>query len=89
MAALNVVTPTEVDTATIRSMFERSGVTKGELAERMGWMRPNIDKVNRALGFRPDTSHRGRRAKPRTRMTYDLAVRICEALNASPVDTGI
>lgn len=84
-----MATPTEIDTVKVREAFERSGVTKGELAERLGWTRPNIDKVNRALGFRPDTSHGRVRAKQRTRMTYELASKICEAINASPVDIGI
>lgn len=83
--------PPEIPTANVRAAFERSGVSKTELAERLGWMRPNIDKLNRALGYRPDSNSRPPyvRKEVRQRMSYDLAARICEALNASPHDVGI
>jgi hypothetical protein len=72
----------EVETALLRAAFERSGVSKGELARRLGWMRPNIDQVNRALGYRPDSNSRkpGVRLENRVRMSYRLATRIARAL---------
>lgn len=81
----------EIPTARVRAAFERSGVPKNVLAERLGWTRPNIDKLNRALGYRPDSNSRPPyvRKEVRQTMSYELAVRICEAINASPFDVGV
>jgi hypothetical protein len=82
----------EVETALLRAAFERSGVSKGELARRLGWMRADIDHVNRALGYTPDwDSHKpGRRLETRIRMSYRLAARIARALpGIDPVDAGV
>lgn len=82
--------PPEVETTLLRKAFEQSGMTKCELAWRMGFVRANIDQLNRALGYRPDSDSRCKpRTKPRKRMSYDLATRLCEAMNASPFDCGI
>jgi hypothetical protein len=75
----------EVPTEALRVAFERSGISKGELAKRLGWMRPNIDKVNRALGLREDTGKSVRRK--RNKATYRLASEIVDALpEVDPVD---
>jgi hypothetical protein len=77
----------EIDVAPIREAFEQARISKGELANRLGWTRPNIDQVNRALGYRPDSNSRGR--STRQRMSYTLALRIAEAMNVDPVDLDL
>ncbi len=79
----------EVPIDALKKAFERSGMTKVELATKMGWMRPNIDRVNRTLGYRPDSNTRGVRRQPRTYVSYAMAVRLCDALGADPVDVGV
>lgn len=81
----------EVETEKLRRAFERSGLSKGELAIRMGWIRPNLDKLNRALGYRPDSNSRtpGVRTKVRQRTSYSLAVRLAKAMDADYVEIGI
>lgn len=80
----------EVPTVRLREAFEKSGLSKSELAARLGWVRPNIDKLNRALGYRPDSnSSGGVRTEPRALMSYELAVKLCEAMNADYFEAGI
>lgn len=80
----------EVPVGPLRYAFERSGMTKGELARAMGWTRPTIDRLNRALGYRPDSgSHRLHVRKPREHLSYDLANRLCEAIQADPYECGL
>lgn len=80
----------EVETEKLRRAFERSGMTKDELARRMGWVRPNIDKLNRALGYRPDSnSHGGVRSEVRKKTSYSLAVRLAKAMDADLVECGV
>lgn len=80
-----------VPTEKLRRAFERSGVSKSELAKRMGYVRPNIDRLNRALGYRPDSNSRppGVRKECRQFLSYDLAARLCEALQADPRECGL
>lgn len=79
----------EVPNAPLREAFERSGMSKGELATRMGWARPNVDRVNRALGYRPDTGSRDRPPRPRQLLTYEMALKLCSAIGADPHECGI
>lgn len=79
-----------METALLRAAFESSGLSKGEVAKRMGWIRGNIDQLNRALGYRPDTDSRCLpRNRPRNRMSYELAVRLCTAMDANPFECGV
>lgn len=73
-----------------RDYFLALGISQCELARRMGWMRPNIDKVRRTLGLRPDSNSRdGVRAEPRKLVTYRTAERLMVAMNADPIDVGL
>ena len=74
--------------ALLRRAFERAGVSKSDLAQRLGWMRPDIARVNRALGYRTDNLCDPRRP-PRKRTSYELALTICLALGASPTDCDV
>lgn len=60
-------------------------MSKSELALRLGWVRPDIKRLNRALGYRQDNPGR----KTRQRTNYSLALAICTALNASPFECGV
>jgi hypothetical protein len=55
----------------------------------MGWMRPHVDQLNRALGIVPDYSRVARRTKAREFMGYDQAVRLCQAMGADPFECGV
>jgi hypothetical protein len=56
-----------------------------ELARRLEWFCPDQNRAGRALGIHKDP-HTG---KPSEYITYDTAVRICEALGFDPVDVGL
>lgn len=80
----------EVDVAKLRRAFERSGLSKSELARRMGWMNPRIQAVNQTLGYSADPSHNGEpRGKKRQKVCYDLAVRLVAAMNADPFECDV
>lgn len=79
----------EVKVIDLQRAFEKSRMTKTELARRLGWTVPNITRVNKALGYAADVSSRGRRNKPRRTMTYELACMIAEAMGASYHEVGI
>lgn len=80
----------EVEVVKLRRAFERSGLSKAELARRMGWTQPRLDLVNRALGYARDPQHSGApRLKPRERVTYDLAVRLVEAMQVDPTECDV
>lgn len=78
--------PPEIPVEKVREAFERSGLSKCELARRMGWMKvvPNIHRVSQALGQERDST-----GKKRQRLTYALAARLVEAMGVSPFDVGI
>lgn len=78
----------EIKVKNLRTAFECSGLTKGQLAERLGWNKPNIDRVNRALGYRCDTGT-NKRSRPRQTMTYELALVIANAIGASYSEVGL
>jgi plasmid maintenance system antidote protein VapI len=78
--------PPEIPVANILEAFQRSGLSKSELARRMGWMRckPDIHRVSAVLGQESDGAGYLRR-----RLSYDLAVRLVKAMGASPFDAGV
>lgn len=77
----------EVDVAKVRKAFERSGMSKCELARLMDWMRevPNIDRVNVTLGYRTQAAN----GKFKLRLTYGVAVRLAKAMNADYYEVGV
>ena len=74
---------------------------KSLVAVRMGWVRKDRGEITgdtttleRALGMRPQaaSSKRGKRyggGEFRTHVPYELAVRLCRAMDADPVDMGV
>lgn len=76
----------EVEAANLRRAFEESGMSKSELARRMGWIqtKPDIHRVSQILGY--ETRSNGTKQQ---RVTYDLAVRLARALEADLVDVGV
>ena len=71
----------EVPTARLRKAFERSGMSKCQLARRLGWMKivPNIYRLDLCLGYRGNQKT----------VRYETAVQLCEAMNADPYDIGV
>ena len=82
----NLIVRGEIDVAKLQEALLRSGISKSELARRMNWMRtrPDIHRVNQYLGL--ERLSNGERRK---RVTYEIAVKLCEAMNSSPIDLGI
>jgi hypothetical protein len=81
-----------VPLAPFREAFLASKLTLSEMARRMGYERPkpNVDRMRRTLGLRPDSSSRdGVRSKPRQTVTYHTAVKLADALELDYTDMGI
>jgi len=76
------VSATNIPTDTLREAFEASGLTKHELARRLGWWRtvPNMRRVSQILGVG---------CPKQTTVTYDTALEVCKALDLDPVDMGL
>lgn len=70
-----------VDLAPLREAFLASGVTRHELAIRMGWTRPDAHRVTDTLGL----SHR---ALGKEQVSLKLAGRLARAMNVDPGDVG-
>jgi hypothetical protein len=79
----------EVETAKLRIAFEKSGLTKTQLAKRLGWHKADMNRVNKALGYKPDYTRGTKRKKVRQTTSYYMAVRLCRAMNALPYDCGV
>ncbi len=82
----NLVVRGEVDVKKLQQALKRSGLSKSELARRMNWMRtkPDVHRVNQYFGF-----ERLSNGEKRKKVTYEVAVKLCKALNSSPIDLGI
>ena len=78
--------PVLVDVAIVREAFERSGLSKSELARRLGWFQPQPWRVSRALGYSVDTNSRGVRATPRQHIHLAQAYKLIEAMGLDPAD---
>lgn len=80
----------EIPTEKVRKAFEKSGLSKSELASRLGWTQPHIQRLNRALGYVPDSNSKGGvRTVPRETINYELALKIVDAMNADYTDVGV
>lgn len=77
----------EVPVENLQAAFRKSGITKAELARRLGWTRvvPNLKRVNFALGFETQTAT----GKKQERVTYETALRLCRAMDADPFEVGV
>lgn len=78
----------------LREAVQRSGMSAYHIARELGWMRrmtsygrvvtrPDDGRVRRDLGMRPDT------CGPLTHIDRNKAERICQIINAAPVDVGL
>lgn len=97
MTRARVDSPHErVDVAPLRDAVLASGLTLGEIAVRLGWMRRDAkhrhpigdeSRLRRRLGLRPTTS-KGKHQTSRY-ITYETAVKIARAAHIDPVDIGL
>ncbi len=78
--------PGEVPVQKLQAAFKRSGLSKSELARRMGWerRRPDVHRVNQYLGMEDSSS-----GQKRKRVTYHVALRLCRAMNIDPFECGV
>lgn len=76
----------EIPVEKLLRAFNKSGLSKSELARRMGWERvkPDVHRVNQYLGMEA-----GSNGEKRKRLTYKVALRLCEAMNADPFECGV
>jgi hypothetical protein len=75
-----------VPVAPLREAFLRSGVTAYELARRLGWTKPDPDRVEKQLGLRRDTNGHGSSTTLRGTTSQARALEIIRALDIDPVD---
>jgi hypothetical protein len=71
-----------VDVEPLRRAFLRSGVSRRELADRMGWTRPDSHRVSVALGL-------SARSVGKEQVSLKLAGRLARAMDVDPTDVGI
>ncbi len=86
-----------LDNGPIREAVEEAeadGLTKSMICERIGWHRTRKDggrsaetsQLDRRLGRRPD---RGNRDNKSRQISYENAVKICEAIGRDPWELGL
>jgi hypothetical protein len=80
---------TNVDVGPLREAFERSGVSRQELALRLGWLKPDGGRVSRALGMTPYDPGHGLPPRLRERITQDRATELARAMGVDPIDVGL
>lgn len=82
----------EIDLAPLREAFHASGRTLADIARTLGWSlhgRPDSGRVSRALGIRPYNPGRGQPNRLRAACSYEMAVRLAEAIGADPYEVGL
>jgi hypothetical protein len=98
-AAIDARGQSEIDITALRDAFKASGKTAADVARGMGWTckisprgkpaRRVADgpRALRAMGCKPYHDRNG----PRTKRTcsYEMAVRLAEAIGVDPVDVGL
>ena len=97
MSPISPTSPDAVSVTPFREHYlratERGDFNASEIAERLGWVRPNgsgdSTRVLRALGVRPETARRGGAPKYRSYMRYEMATKLCRALGMDPVDADV
>jgi hypothetical protein len=76
-------------------LVERGEITTNEVALRCGWIRsdtnaPDSTRVRRALGLKECLTRGGETTKRvQTRVRYETAVLLAEALNMDPFEAGV
>lgn len=83
----NLVDRGEVPVETLQRAVKRSGLSKSEVARRLGWYKrvPNLHRLNIVLGLEPNGATR----KKQKRVTYETALRLCRALDGDPFEFGV
>lgn len=71
-----------VDVAPLRAAFLRSGVSRRDLADRLGWTRPDSHRVTDVLGL-------SNRSTGKEQVSLKLAGRLATAMNLDPTDVGL
>jgi len=79
----------EVPLEPLRDAFLRSGVSASELARRLGWVRPDSERVRRSLGLKLDQNSRGYPPRLRETTSYERALAIADALGIDPSDVDL
>jgi hypothetical protein len=95
----------EVDLRPLREAFLASRLSADEVARRLGWMRfprrrrggkvygPHEEadgsRVKRALGLRAHKSGQGSMPQLRQSCSYEMALKLAEAIGVDPVDVGL
>jgi hypothetical protein len=75
-----------VEIAPIREALRREGITPGELARRMNWVRPDVQRARVQLGMKGDA---GRRKTRRQKMDYATAYSIAMVAGLDPHEVGL
>jgi hypothetical protein len=79
----------EVPVAPLREAFLRSGLSRCEVARRMGWGNKAGYRASRALGLVPTPMRRGYPPKHIETTSYDRAVQLARAIGIDPTDVGL
>ena len=79
----------EVPVESLRLAFVASGMSKSEVARRLGWTRPDTARLSRQLGLTSDQNSRTDPARRRATVSLERAYEILEALGIDPVDVGL
>jgi hypothetical protein len=79
----------EVPIAPLREAFERSGLTAGDVARRLGWMRPDHKRVQRQLGIAPTSRQSNSNPYYIESTSYARALELAEAIGVSPVEVDL
>lgn len=76
----------EIPVAKLLEAFKKSGLSKCEVARRLGWMKavPDIHRLNIAMGL-----ERPGRGAFQKKVTYKTALRLCRAMNADIQEVGV
>lgn len=78
----------DVPVGPILAAFLRSGMTRGQLARKMGWLRADNTRAGKELGL-VAKNHGSKGSWAKKFLTYDLAVRLVEAIGADPYECGV
>jgi hypothetical protein len=95
----------EVDLRPLREAFLASRLSADEVARRLGWMRfprrrrggkvygPHMiadeSRVKRTLGLRVHKCGRDSKSRLRQSCSYEMALKLAEAIGVDPVDVGL
>jgi hypothetical protein len=79
----------EVPVEPLREAFRRSGLSSGDLARALGWMRPDHARVERQLGIKTAGRARGSNPYYIESTSYDRAVELARAMGVDPTEVGL